>query len=1854
MIKFLLFLIILFLVIIKFKLFLLQENFDSVFDNPKLTNMFLLLLNQIKDSRVKKQDILDIKTDEVKRIFKPVSKYSVEPSKYDPLKNDVDYKIISDSKESNLKDIKNRQLKYLFPSNNYSPVNEKALSNTFHSDNFFKDKQARIKYLRNKNSFANRSEFKTKLEKDISETKFLQDEIDDFPEITVNTLPNEEILDTGYVFDNTKVIFTKLDKTEEISSWISLVNDNFNIKSLPKIINGNLQFNNFLNDYNLENNLNQTKSKKQMNILKKKNEIFNTLIFNIEKINGSLIIKNNDFILNTYGFEKLKKINGNLEIMNNRILNNICNIKLKWKRITGKIIIEDNSSLKYISSNIYNNNTNNVYQVNGDNDLDTSKHFCKNFTKKVLYKPLTEYGKEFSYCNWDFFKRKYVFSSQINGNLIIQNSNMSSNDLKELLKDVEEINGDVVLRHNPPIQNNNTTTPPITCQPHKTEYLTNLDAFKDITINGNITIENCNKLCNICGLTKSLNRNIDEDYTFKFDVSSGCYDLITADNICSNTSIDGQNKMFKTIKSIGNGWKRDGTFFTNQDFLDYKSQIGSCQIFTTVEKNNGVDYEFTFKQQDSSSPLLPYVKMSNSPNKLINVNDIVNVIKLKDDFVGNIIIKGEWDNRALNLVKKFVCNIVKITGNLTINDFSFTSGTKQLNLFGNLKNVIGNILIKVGENVSSIHLNKLEKTKEINIILGPNSISIGSSSINDCNISIPQNSGIQLPNLLNVEKINMSDFANRVSLPVVTINIPKLEKASEINFNNFTNINLKSLKNFFPNESCDITYSPTNDNMAKQLCWLYEKPNIRINNSETNLSCQNCGRYFTGSNPFFNKECISQDTSDINSLKISGENVYINNNANGYTLTEFFCNVNNIDLYSFNNISSLELESIPTISITTSLNTQPIQTILTKIKDQYSNTNLQITLNNTEITLLTRVGFFNIDDSNVRFVLNYNNNSIEETLNTSITNNSAITRINIIRVNSNSTIVFTPKVNLIYNISLNTFYASGNINLDIITILDSNSNSNSNPDFKIKFNNNNNEIIANNIDSSSSTVSSIINNLNELVINTDNYNFQDDSIFTYTNLNYMTSTRTRPGQSQSRLNISADKLKVNNMLIKINNSGVESYKIKYSDNELIEINRINLNNFIINENLEIEGTNNNVIPNLNLKCNNLTIKNLNFTHLNFVLPLPSTSTTSSLTNNKINLTLDNCSLEPTDNDSICYSNTYYNLCFISTKVQNLNIENMDAYQNTILIPSSITITPGYKAPNDPSGNQPCYQNYYGSVACSNQSPCYQDSNYICNDDNKYQKLKIGTPCSRSTPCPTVNSNNNYLFCNVIGGSQSCQRHSNPLNTQNPSYNQQTTSGPNVQQSMSYCSTCNIKFSSEQNAVNLPGDEQIADISTGIRGYPDLINVPPKGRFIDRSGNIYCGISPPEDGRDCSKMIKCGENTLSCKPLTREQYQSLENLRYTTQSPGDSINSIPISSNLYRYVQEAVCNNSDNGCNDTEEEIITFTTGDFELLTVNAILNLDQLISSEINYSIASNAEISDTQNINFYSLEDISNSDNLENFFNRITDTTERSVLNINQLRIDKLNVNSIDLSKLNFKILSLNRTSTASNELSLTNIHYNPQNELILNLYKRPYNVSFAELNTLRTTTEVNTNNLTVRVEKNLTLDLQYLGNINRLSIEYIGTSENTDGVEINIINSSGGNITIQTLSINSFNKLKSLTIGNNITINNNNNNNINVHNAVLTDDFTFTRGQNSPIKINFTPTNSLHHTVKEYICSNTSPTTSQNIPLVSNTYNDVCNIGSLNLLYHFTRSGYELNMDGYLSSYPDELTISFNHIEP
>ena len=126
------------------------------------------------------------------------------------------------------------------------------------------------------------------------------------------------------------------------------------------------------------------------------------------------------------------------------------------------------------------------------------------------------------------------------------------------------------------------------------------------------------------------------------------------------------------------------------------------------------------------------------------------------------------------------------------------------------------------------------------------------------------------------------------------------------------------------------------------------------------------------------------------------------------------------------------------------------------------------------------------------------------------------------------------------------------------------------------------------------------------------------------------------------------------MLIEINNLGVESYKIKYQDDELIEINRTNLNNFIINENLEIKGADKNEIPNLNLnlKCSNLTLTNLNFTHLNFVMPLPSTSTT----NNKINLTLDNCSLEPTDNDSICYSNTYYNLCFISTKVQNLNIE----------------------------------------------------------------------------------------------------------------------------------------------------------------------------------------------------------------------------------------------------------------------------------------------------------------------------------------------------------------------------------------------------------------------------------------------------------------------------------------------------------------------------------------------------------------------------------------------------------------------
>ena len=105
---------------------------------------------------------------------------------------------------------------------------------------------------------------------------------------------------------------------------------------------------------------------------------------------------------------------------------------------------------------------------------------------------------------------------------------------------------------------------------------------------------------------------------------------------------------------------------------------------------------------------------------------------------------------------------------------------------------------------------------------------------------------------------------------------------------------------------------------------------------------------------------------------------------------------------------------------------------------------------------------------------------------------------------------------------------------------------------------------------------------------------------------------------------------------------------------------------------------------------------------------------------------------------------------------------------------------------------------------------------------------------------------------------------------------------------------------------------------------------------------------------------------SCNPLTSAQYQTLENLRYTTKNEDNQCNTIPISSNLYRYVQEAVCNNSDNGCNQTEEEIITFTTNDFDSLPNNAILNLDQLISNQINYSIAPNANIN--KNINFYSL----------------------------------------------------------------------------------------------------------------------------------------------------------------------------------------------------------------------------------------------------------------------------------------------
>ena len=125
------------------------------------------------------------------------------------------------------------------------------------------------------------------------------------------------------------------------------------------------------------------------------------------------------------------------------------------------------------------------------------------------------------------------------------------------------------------------------------------------------------------------------------------------------------------------------------------------------------------------------------------------------------------------------------------------------------------------------------------------------------------------------------------------------------------------------------------------------KTHIIINNSETNLSCQSCGQYFTESNPFFNISCLNQDSLNISSLKIqnsqSGDLTVIINNTNNVDLSTFFCNVNNLNLYNFNNILSLELKNIPQIS-TTSLNDQPIQIILRKIKDDYSqsdNINLQ-------------------------------------------------------------------------------------------------------------------------------------------------------------------------------------------------------------------------------------------------------------------------------------------------------------------------------------------------------------------------------------------------------------------------------------------------------------------------------------------------------------------------------------------------------------------------------------------------------------------------------------------------------------------------------------------------------------------------------------------------------------------------------------------------------------------------------------------------------------------------------------------------------------------------------------------------
>jgi len=566
-----------------------------------------------------------------------------------------------------------------------------------------------------------RPEFKTKFELEVARARhdIIQYEIPPYDIEIITKTKEEDILKSGLIITDQSVLFTKQDIEININNWINKATSaekNYKVTPLPKIIGGQLKFDNVLATFDTDLTIS------------KLNKLFNKLISKIEVIEGDLIFINNKNVLDFSGFDKLKQIQGNLIITGNFVLNNICNLNLHYTKIEGTIEIHGNNNLKIIPRNIFANNTNNIYKIIDDDVphyiTKTDPYFCGTYEKKLLNFPLSDSGKEFIEDNWKIFMEKYEFGTYINGPLKIIDSEITNNNYKDrdffeldykkdndgcpirglnkLLQSVKVINGNVLLKNCP--------------------KLTNLSAFKNISIVGDITIENCNGIYDICGLKKTLGQDVQDviegrEQTFTYNIDRDKFNL--TDSAPSCTSTESYDTIKRTIRNFGNGWNVIGNYRTKLAEINGVDidDIPECSIIKYIRLGDfekGTQFEFIGGETRT-------LKITRTDNKIeiLNFTEILNkysFIPSEDAFKGNITITDEWTDNDVNTFVQLLGGIKHMNGFIKIKDFSITGGdTKRFNVFYGLKTIVSPQSFSISmENITDVHTIEFKNLSTVN------------------------------------------------------------------------------------------------------------------------------------------------------------------------------------------------------------------------------------------------------------------------------------------------------------------------------------------------------------------------------------------------------------------------------------------------------------------------------------------------------------------------------------------------------------------------------------------------------------------------------------------------------------------------------------------------------------------------------------------------------------------------------------------------------------------------------------------------------------------------------------------------------------------------------------------------------------------------------------------------------------------------------------------------------------------------------------------------------------------------------------------------------------------------------------